>query len=275
MNNNQVIPMFFRNHTIIDSTIMNQKLNELIQYIELDVIKKIDPIVPTLYVEEGDGLNPGYIEIEELRPLCIHEKRIFLLRADMALATGLKNDPRAGTYLDNFGGCQTGTPFIKQNNTIPDEITDYVESHLFGHPTLACESNGYLPGIYGGWMRRLSEDTIEILLSTGRFKGIEVSDEERTCIETHVARRMMKSQQCSDIIFVDFYKLSLDAFLKNKTLDYTKGEQRRYTRTRLKPDYLLDSSKIIDNERRAKLIKIDLPRIAAPPSKSLSVTKVT
>jgi hypothetical protein len=194
-------------------------------------MKKIKPEIYRNEYPEGNGINPGYCDLEHAISLCEDEKRIWLLRGDpdLTIALGIKNDQKDG---------------IKRNGLYTSHFINssfseaYFDQFHYGHPTLAMPEGTYDGcGYYGGWIRQHT-GSLEILLSTGRFKTPDINPKSREAVEKHIARRMLAKFNSKNILFIDFTPGSLEAFLKDE--EVVNGSRRAYTSAQLNPEKLID-----------------------------------
>lgn len=159
------------------------------------------------------GLNAGYYDIEHAPLLTINENRIFALRGDMILATGIKQ-------VDD----QLKTKALGDSYKYIDPLNRY------GHPTLAMPEGDYDGRVYyAGWVSQ-NKQQLTVFLASGRFQNDRLSAFQRTCIEIHIAKQFMDNYGRQNVIFVDFHK-ELDGFsifLQNADFPRTFS-QRTYT----------------------------------------------
>jgi|GEM_PF-2788062 len=141
------------------------------------------------YAGEG-GINPAYTDIERCEPLCPGEKRIWVLRGDGTLATGIKN------------------VCVREGNTdlfqkVEGAFHKYLDkTNRYGHPSLALPEETYDGSVhYAGWL--CNRDQIEVFLQSGRFHNEMLTDEQRNTIEAHVAEKFIKAYGKESVVFYD------------------------------------------------------------------------
>lgn len=163
----------------LDEVVVKHKLYDHASFFKKQNRKTIKSIIiesKTVYPyhyhnADNKGRNPTYQNIVGRQPsLKLNEKRIWVLRGDFQLATGIKffyrGEERVGRY---------------------------------GHPSLS--DNG--PVYYSGWMAQRS-DHIEMLLHSGRFhrKLYGVNEE---CMEIYIAKILMDAYGRQSIVFNEVY----------------------------------------------------------------------
>lgn len=165
-----------------------------------------------LYEHEKANYNPAFENISEedfYCPLRRNEKRIFSLRGDFILATGMKN---VSSRLGN-------KPF----EIYPDYIQNSLETYLdvndrYGHPSLAMAEGEYDGSVfYGGWLAK-RDGYLQVYLISGRFNQ-QLSEEQQTLIESYIAKKLIEAYGDQRIRYYDF----AHGFIINELL-----EQRRF-----------------------------------------------
>lgn len=159
----------------------------------LERISRIKPILPTYRHEGEESINPAYTDIENCMPLCLDEKRIFVLRGDFILATGIKN------------------VCVWEGNTDIFSVTDpMVHHHInrkdrYGHPSLAVPDvgTGYDGSVYyAGWLCQRNGH-IKIFLQSGRFHKHDMTESQKLDIELFIVYQFMKSYGKQNIFIYD------------------------------------------------------------------------
>lgn len=150
------------------------------------------PKVHATYGYEGEGgINPAYCDIDTCIPLCPDEKRIWVLRGDGILATGIKN-----------------VCVYEGNTSIFDKIEETAHTYLdsknrYGHPSLAVPDTTYDGSVYlAGWLCE-RHDHLQIFLQSGRFHNNSLSAVERNILESHVAYKFIQTYRTERVIFYD------------------------------------------------------------------------
>lgn len=168
----------------------NKNSEEVLHYYKKR-IEKIIPLKSRYQYDNEKSINPAYTDIESSNYLCLDEKRIFVLRSDFILATGIKN------------------VCINEGNTDIFQKTDAIlhpyinKNDRYGHPSLAQIDGSYDGSVYyAGWLcQRL--DHIKVFLQSGRFHHPNLTDLEKMDIEFYIAYQFMKHYGRQDIIFYD------------------------------------------------------------------------
>jgi hypothetical protein len=162
--------------------------------------RHIKGVPPRYTYSEESGINPAFQRIEEVdRFLRTNEKRIFALRSDFVLATGVKNAEQ-----------QHGYHGLKETF----EASQY--SHLnwknrYGHPSLAIAEKNYDGTVlYAGYICQRS-GYLEVFLSSGRYNrynraGEEIlplTEEQLYVIESYLALNFQKAYGIQQVVFYD------------------------------------------------------------------------
>ncbi|KTC81650.1 hypothetical protein [Legionella brunensis] len=151
------------------------------------------------YVNES-GVNPAFQSIEEITyPLLTNEKRLFVLRRDLILATGIKN------AYQEYGYQGLKKAFASKNH-------DFINwEDRYGHTSLATPDNQYDGQVlYAGFICQ-RDSYLEIFLSSGRFnrhsrtsEGVEpLSTEQRTIVESYLTLKFTQTYGQQSVIFYD------------------------------------------------------------------------
>lgn len=159
----------------------------------LSRIKKIKPIKATYRHDGEQSINPAYTDIASSLPLCMHEKRIFVFRSDLILATGIKNVCVWEGNTDLFA--------------ISDPATHgYIDKKdRYGHPSLAMPDpdSGYDGSVYyAGWVCQ-RENHLKIFLQSGRYHQHEMNELQKSDVELYIVHQFMKSYGRQDILIYD------------------------------------------------------------------------
>jgi len=138
-----------------------------------------------------EGINPAYSDIERCEPLCPDEKRIWALRGDGTLATGIKNICVRKGNTDLF-------------QKVEDTLHKYVDkTNRYGHPSLALPEGTYDGSVhYAGWLCNRS-DHLQVFLLSGRFHNKMLSEEQRDIIEAYVAGKFINAYGQDRVVFYD------------------------------------------------------------------------
>lgn len=210
------------------------------------------PKVNAGYGYEGEqGINPIYCDIDACQPLYLDEKRIWALRGDGILATGIKN------------------VCVGEGNTdlwkkVDKSAHVYLEkTNRYGHPSLAVPDGEYDGSVhYAGWVcRRVNH--LQVFLQSGRYRVETLfSEAERESIETYIAFKFMDIYQQEKVLFYDRIGEEL-------LTDFLKGpfDQARPCRT-----YTWET--IEKNLKRSEAIAYEKMMIVAQINMRLSIEKL-
>lgn len=186
-------------------------------------IKKYIPPVKPKYNYPGEGcINPGYENIAGVRyPLRFQEKRIWALRSDFILATGVKN-----AYQSEYG--YTG---------LKDSFSESVHTFLnwkdrYGHPSLTLAEGDYDgSAFYAGYICQ-RKGYLQVYLVSGRFERTDLSTEQARILEAYIASQFQAAYGDQDIVF-DFGDSNVPqyhaTFFSNGLFD-SSNPQRRYNK---------------------------------------------
>ncbi|OCH96818.1 hypothetical protein A8135_04030 [Legionella jamestowniensis] len=181
-------------------------LNNQLTFISIEFVlrayirHKISPIPPKYSYQDEKGINPAFQTIEEVKsPLFMNEKRIFALRDDLLLATGVKN-----AYQEH--GYEGLKRAIDSQNHCFINWTD-----RYGHPSLALiddSSNGKV--FYAGFICQ-RQGYLEIFLSTGRYNRVDrvdegiqpLTDEQTTILESYLALKFTQAYGNQPVYFYE------------------------------------------------------------------------
>ena len=180
-------------------------------------IKTFPKVLPQYKYENEDSINPVYSDIEHCSPLCIGEKRIWVLRTDFTLALGIKN-----AYAS------------KGNLKLLDKVDETMHTYVnlddrYGHPSLALPENDYDGSVYyAGWLHQRSNQ-LEIFICSGRYHNENLSRKQRLCLELYLFLVIKQAFGNQPIIFIDWHhEKELELFLKG-SLFHPKIPKRTYS----------------------------------------------
>ena len=150
------------------------------------------PSVKPKYSYPGEGcINPGYQNITSIRcPLRFHEKRIWALRSDFILATGVKN-----AYQKEYG--YTG---------LKDSFSRSLHSFInwedrYGHPSLTYAEGSYDgAAFYAGYICQ-RRGYLQIYLVSGRFERTDLGKEQTCILEAYIASQFQSAYGNQEIVF--------------------------------------------------------------------------
>jgi len=158
----------------------------------------ISPVSPKYTYPEEQGINPAWQSIDEIEsPLILHEKRIFVLRSDFILATGVKN----AEQIHDYEGLK---------DTFHPSVYPFIDwDDRYGHPSLvigAPDNRVY----YAGFICQ-RETAIEVFLSSGRYNRSARSEEgiepltalQTEFVEAWLAIQFNRAYGIQPVIFYD------------------------------------------------------------------------
>lgn len=157
------------------------------------------PVIKPGYDNDSEkAINPCYRTIDQECPFQPNEKRIWVLRDNLILATGIKNDVQDAGNTTFQSQIAAGTVF--------DPGAD-----RFGHPSLALTNEiGDAKAYYAGWLAQ-RPDHIQFFLQSGRFHRKDLILIQQIMIEIYIASKLMEKGDYPVI----FYDLDDDAIMRN------------------------------------------------------------
>ncbi|WP_115700770.1 hypothetical protein [Legionella sainthelensi] len=188
--------------------------------------RHIKGVLPKYTYSEESGVNPAFQRIEEVDVLLKpNEKRIFALRSDFILATGVKNSEQ-----------QHGYHGLKE--TFKKSQYSYLNwKDRYGHPSLAVADNNYDGTVlYAGFICQ-RRGYLQVFLSSGRYnrcnrteEGIfQLTKEQTHVIESYLSLKFQKAYGLQKIIFYDTTPEQDDIdsalFFKNKPFPKSKSSR--------------------------------------------------
>lgn len=185
--------------------------------------KNIPPIKPKYNYPGEDCINPGYQDIASInQPLCLQEKRIWVLRSDFILATGVKN-----AYEKEYGYKGFKQSFSKS-------LYSFINwSDRYGHPSLTLPEGNYNgAAFYAGYICQRA-DYLQVYLVSGRFERTDLNDEQTRILEAYIAAQFQTVFGKQDIVF-DYGNSEIPSyhatFFSEGIFDLT-NPQRRYNQS--------------------------------------------
>jgi hypothetical protein len=186
----------------------------------------IPPITPKYSYANEDNINPGYLDIEQVNePLRLFEKRIWALRSDFILATGVKN-----AYQDEHG-----------YNGLGDSFSESIQRFLnwqdrYGHPSLTIADEKYDGGVfYAGYVCQRNR-YLQVYLASGRFDRKDLNPVQTKILEAYIAAQFQVAYGIQEIVF-DFADpdnpLYHTIFFGNGLFS-EDNPQRRYTQSSIR-----------------------------------------
>lgn len=164
------------------------------------ILRHVKGVPPKYTYAEESGVNPAFQRIEEVdRYLRPNEKRIFALRSDFVLATGVKNAEQ-----------QHGYHGLKE--TFAESQYAYLNwQDRYGHPSLAIADNNYDGTvIYAGFICQ-RDDYLEVFLSSGRYNRCDragegilpLTAEQIHIVESYLVFKLQKAYGLQKVVFYD------------------------------------------------------------------------
>jgi len=207
--------------------------------------QNIPSIKPKYSYPNESSINPGFQDITSIQyPLLPQEKRIWALRSDFILATGVKNayerEHGYTGFKDSFS--ESLYPFINWNDR-------------YGHPSLTLPEGHYDgSAFYAGYICQ-RDGYLQVYLVSGRFERTDLNEEQTHILEAYIAAQFQTAYGDQEIVFD--YGISEDpsyhaTFFSGKKFDET-NPQRRYNRASIKE--ILDSVRACNS--RKSLHRVD------------------
>ena len=167
------------------------KYTAIQHYIQQNIPSFVSPF-PNYY-EDEDGINPAYQNIAQFQSpwlLNQNEKRIWVLRSDFILATGIKN-----AYQKRYG--YTGLA-----DAFSPSVHQFINwKNRYGHPSLALAEGSYDGSVfYAGYLCQ-REGFLQVYLSSGRFDRKDLNTEQIHVLETYIAALFQNTYGKQDIVF--------------------------------------------------------------------------
>ncbi|STX42821.1 Uncharacterised protein [Legionella donaldsonii] len=185
--------------------------------------KNISPVKPKYSYSNENNINPAYQEIHcveaALQPF---EKRIWVLRSDFILATGVKN-----AYQKEFGYTGLADTFSKALHRFLDWDDRY------GHPSLTLATDTYDGGVfYAGYICQ-RKGYLQVYLASGRYDRTDLTTEQTAVLEAYIAAQFQVAYGNQEIVFD--YANPDDSFYHTTFFSHgifpKTNPQRRYTQT--------------------------------------------
>lgn len=136
-------------------------------------------------------INPGYQDIASIQDsLCPDEKRIWVLRSDFILATGVKN-----AYEKEYGYCG----FF---NSFPSSLHKLIDRNdRYGHSSLTFVEGDYDgTAYYAGYLCQ-RDGFLQVYLVSGRFERRDLNARQTDILEAFIAAQFQAVYGLQDIVF--------------------------------------------------------------------------
>tara|TARA_B100000949_G_C14262931_1_gene443686 strand:- start:109 stop:1470 length:1362 start_codon:yes stop_codon:yes gene_type:complete len=202
-------------------------------------IKQNIPSIKPKYSYPGeDCINPGYQDITSIQyPLLPQEKRIWALRSDFILATGVKN-----AYEREYG--YTGFKDSFSESLYP--LINWKDR--YGHPSLTLPEGNYDgSAFYAGYICQ-RDGYLQVYLVSGRFERTDLNEEQTHTLEAYIAAQFQTVYGEQDIVF-DYGDSEIPSyhatFFSGRTFDKT-NPQRRYNQSSIRD--ILQNIYVVPNE---------------------------
>ncbi len=146
------------------------------------------------YGYDGETLiNPGYQDSESIKaPLKAGEKRMWVLREDFILATGIKN-----AYQAEFSYNEFTTAFVDDL----DLSLELAKLSRYGHPSLTFNEYDHKVGVfYAGYVSQ-SDNQLTVFLASGRYFRNDLSTQQVAIMESYVAVLFQKAYGNQRVVF--------------------------------------------------------------------------
>jgi len=156
------------------------------------ILRNVHPRYAKKFYTSEDVCNPGYENITA-DPVCrlkTNDVRIWLLRSDGILITGVKNTN------DKFEQA-----FDEQNISHIPRVRDD-EILRYGHPTLAISHEGYDGGVlYAGWVVQ-RKDHLVVIPYSGRYYRSDLSVEQVIALSMYISSSFVDAYGEQAVIFI-------------------------------------------------------------------------
>jgi hypothetical protein len=153
----------------------------------------IPPVKPQYTYDKESGINPAYQNISQFkqRQFLLHnEKRIWVLRSDFILATGVKN-----AYQQEYG-------YNGLADTFDESLHPFLNwENRYGHPSLALAEDEYDGFAYYAGFLCQRTNFLQVYLSSGRFERKDLSAEQTHRLECYIAALFQDTYGVQDIVF--------------------------------------------------------------------------
>lgn len=155
-------------------------------------IKENIPSIKPKYSYPGeDCMNPAYQDITSIQyPLLPQEKRIWALRSDFILATGVKN-----AYEKEYG-------YTGFRESFRESLYPFINwKDRYGHPSLTLPEGKYDgSAFYAGYICQ-REGYLQVYLVSGRFERTDLNEEQTRILEAYIAAQFQTAYGEQDIVF--------------------------------------------------------------------------
>ncbi len=154
-------------------------------------IKKFIPVIAARYNYNSESnINPAYEDISTKNTkLGVGDMRIFVLREDFILATGIKN---AYQNLLGYDGLK---------RAFPKSLHQFINwDDRFGHPSLTLSENNCVGTYYAGYLKK-ETNQISVLLASGRYLRTDLAPKSVFVLESYIAHKLRAAYGNLNVIF--------------------------------------------------------------------------
>lgn len=159
--------------------------------IEELIAARIQPIAAEYNYADEKAMNPAYENLDEVVcPLRLNDIRIWVLRSDFILATGIKNAYQKEYHYQGF-----------EQAFEPDMQPFINPKDRYGHPSLAIPEKHYDGKVfYAGYLYQ-HETHLQVYIASGRYERNDLNLENRTILEAYIAQKFLKAYGVTSVIF--------------------------------------------------------------------------
>ncbi|ARB92088.1 hypothetical protein [Legionella longbeachae] len=202
----------------------------------------IPPVSPKYSYSDEGSINPGYQEITSIHsPLKPQEKRIWALRSDFILATGVKN-----AYEKEYG-------YTGFKNSFSKSLHSFINwKDRYGHPSLTLPEGDYDGSVfYAGYVCQ-RKGYLQVYLVSGRFERNDLNEEQTRILEAYIAAQFQTAYGNQEIVFDygDSNNPSYHATFFSDGLFEKNNPQRRYNQSSIQN--ILQNIPIAQNDKVEK-----------------------
>lgn len=152
---------------------------------------QIAPVKPKYSYPGEESINPAFQNIEQVSyPLQALEKRIWVLRSDLQLVTGVKN-----AYGKEYGYQGLADTFSKSSLKFLNPKDRY------GHPSLTIPEGDYDgSAFYAGYLCQ-RQGYLQVYLASGRFDRNDLDQQQVAVLEAYIAAQFQSAYGQQEIVF--------------------------------------------------------------------------
>lgn len=152
---------------------------------------QIKPVIPKYSYPGEKSINPAFQNIEQVSsPLLPLEKRIWALRSDLQLVTGVKN-----AYEEEYGYQGLADTFS------PSNLIFLNRKDRYGHPSLTIPEGDYDgSAFYAGYLCQ-RQGYLQVYLASGRFDRNDLDQQQVAVLEAYIAAHFQAAYGQQEIVF--------------------------------------------------------------------------